>query len=101
MDSIRVVPDPLVFPHYEGEYSSEGFIAVTPGQTYSFTVGAAGGGGGAGGGGSSFSWKVPPGVTNVNVQCFGGGGAGSANTVHHNGRGGVYSLGGIAGKAGK
>lgn len=93
MDSIRVVPDPLVFPQYEDEYSSEGFIAVTPGQTYSFTVGG-------GGAGRSFSWKVPPGVTNVNVQCFGGGG--SANMVHHNGGGGggggVYSLGGTVGK---
>lgn len=46
MDSIRVVPDPLVFPHYGDEWAPEQYMAVTPGQTL---------------------------FTSVNVQCFGGG----------------------------
>jgi hypothetical protein len=69
---LRIVPDALVFPRspFSGGWAPERSIAVTPGQTYSFTVGSAGGGAG------SFSWKVPPGVTSINVQCFGGGGGG-------------------------
>lgn len=50
MDSVRVVPDPLVFPQ-EDEWAPEQYIAVTPGQTYSFTVGAGGGGASSGRGG--------------------------------------------------
>ena len=64
---LRAVPDPLVFPHYEDEYAPEGFIAVTPGQTYQFTVG----------GGTTMNWTVPPGVTSVKVEVIGGGGGGA------------------------
>lgn len=88
---LRAVLDPIVFPDYEDEYASEGFMTVTPGQTYQFTVG----------GGTTMSWKAPSGVTSVKVECFGGGGAVSVGMkIGGSGRGGVYSLGGIVGKIG-
>lgn len=39
-------------------------MAVTPGQAIQVTIG----------GGHNFTWKVPPGVTSIKVECFGGSG---------------------------
>lgn len=65
-----------------GEYAAESTLAVTPGNTYSFTVGAAGAAG-ANGGNSTFAGN------SVTVTAHGGtttaGGTGSSNTTHYNG----------------
>jgi hypothetical protein len=61
---LRVVLDPLQYPQSE-EWAPEKFMAVTPGQTLNVVIGHTG---------SSFKWTVPPGVTSIKVECFGGGG---------------------------
>ena len=67
-----------------GEYARDS-VAVTPGSTYSYTVGAPGTGGNGSGTEtitvtflSSTIWTAPAGVTSVNVQAWGGGGTGAA-----------------------
>jgi hypothetical protein len=62
---LRAVPDPLAFPGYEDEFAPESYMAVTPGQVIHVTFGHTG---------NSFNWTVPPGVTSIKVECFGGGG---------------------------
>jgi hypothetical protein len=57
---IRIVPDPLVFPHYD-EYADEKTIAVTPGQVIRIVIGS----------GRVFDWVVPSGVARVNAAVFG------------------------------
>lgn len=74
-----------------GEYAAEAALAVTPGNIYTVTVGAAGVQDGADGGDSTFAGDA------VTVTAHGGpsaslnqttasnGGTGSTNSVHHNG----------------
>ena len=66
-----------------GEYASSA-VAVSPGSSYGYTVGAPGSGGNGSGTEtitltylSSTIWTAPAGVTSVNVQCWGAGGNGA------------------------
>ena len=77
-----------------GEYASQA-VGVTPGNSYSFTVGAAGTGGNGSGTEtitvtflSPTIWTAPAGVTSVQVQCWGGGGTGAGATTAGTGGGG-------------
>ena len=67
-----------------GEYAKDS-AGVTPGTTYSYTVGAPGTGGNGSGTEtvtvtflSSTIWTAPAGVTSVNIQAWGAGGNGAA-----------------------
>jgi hypothetical protein len=72
--NLRVVPDEMVYPPPPpGEWAPEEFMAVTPGQTYRFTVGGI-----------------------VSTVC---GGDDAIPAVLSRGR--LYSVMGIIGKAGK
>jgi hypothetical protein len=81
-----------------GEFAAEPTLAVTPGNSYSYTVGAAGTAGSSGNGGSggisSFAGNSVTVTANGGVGGTGGstssdpggsGGSGSTNTTHHNG----------------
>ena len=77
-----------------GEYASQG-LAVTPGSTYSFTVGSPGTGGNGSGTEtitvtflSSTIWTPPAGVTSIQVQAWGAGGDGEFGLSNGTGGGG-------------
>ena len=77
-----------------GEYASQG-VGVTPGNTYSFTVGAAGTGGPGSGTQtlsypylSTTTWTAPAGVTSIQVQAWGAGGDGEYGLNNGTGGGG-------------
>ena len=77
-----------------GEYASQG-LAVTPGNTYSFTVGSPGTGGNGSGTEtitvtflSSTIWTPPAGVTSIQVQAWGAGGDGEFGLSNGTGGGG-------------
>ena len=74
-----------------GEYARENTLAVTPGTTYTFTVGAAGSGGGASfSNGSNGGNTTFPGDS-VTVTAHGGGGGHSASSFGLGGAGGTGS----------
>lgn len=95
-----------------GEYAAEGTLTVTPGHTYTVTVGAGGTGGsagtpngspgGTGGGGSNSTFPGDSvtvtahagggGLGGHNGHVGGAGGTGSANTTHHDGGVGAIAL---------
>ena len=99
-----------------GEYAREDTLAVTPGTTYSFTVGSAGTGAGAsfGDGGSGGNTVFPGDSVTVTANSGGGGGpagfalggfggSGSASSVHFDGGNGAsasISSGNLAGGGG-
>ena len=77
-----------------GEYARD-VVGVTPGDGYSYTVGA-GGTGGPGSGSQqivqgfsgSTVWTCPAGVTSVKAECWGGGGTGGGTDGQNGGGGG-------------
>lgn len=84
-----------------GEYAA-GSIAVTPGNTYTVTVGTSSAG--ANGGSSVFTGDASANVTAhggskgaTNGATGGAGGTGSVNTTHHNGGAGAAGSGGAGG----
>lgn len=94
-----------------GEFAEETTLAVTPGNVYTFTIGAAGSAGSSSGtsGGAGGSTTFPGDSVTVTAHGGGGGGngnspgsaaggTGSANSVHHNGGAGGSGAG--AGAAG-
>ena len=89
-----------------GEYAKEATLSVTPGTSYSYTVGAAGVSGASAGNGGSSTFNTSTVVANggsgvaQNTLTGGAGGTGSTNTTHFTGGAGFTSAGTTGGGGG-